>query len=160
MFYLYSMKRALFILTVFIFLEGCELPQDINRPGDKLSGYITHVDTNLYLNGGFYSVSIYNADSTDPFNRVPVRTDSMVLTRRDNLYESTYSMDGISSGKYYVAATWSRYPRVSGDVPIVLGTYGCDTARNCNSHKIIVYPNTEGHFRNITSWTDLGNRLF
>lgn len=155
------MKYILAIEFFFlIFLYSCDNPADFNRPGDKLSGYITHVDTILNLNGGFYSVSVFNADSTSPFLRIPVRTDSMTLTRRDNLYESTYDMDGIQAGRYYVAATWSRYPRVPNEVPIVLGTYGCDTSRTCTNHIIIVYPNFEGHFRNLTSWTDLGKRLF
>jgi hypothetical protein len=149
----------IFIIVVFAAINGCENPVELNRPGDKLSGYITHIDTNLYLNGGFYSVSVYNADSTSPFQRVPVRTDSMTLTRRDALYESTYDMDGIAAGRYYVAATWSRYPRVANEIPIVLGTYGCDTSITCTAHKIIVYPNFDGNFRNITSWTDLNKRL-
>lgn len=141
-------------------ITGCDNPVELNRSGDKLSGYITHIDTNLYLNGGFYSVSIYNADSANPFLRVPVRTDSMTLTRRDALYESTYDMNGIQPGRYYVAATWSRYPRVANEIPVVLGTYGCDTSATCTSHTVVVYPNFDGHYRNITSWTDLNRRLY
>lgn len=155
------MKYFLTILIIFIVsLYGCDSPQDMNRPGDKLSGYITHIDTNLHLDSGFYSVSVYNADSLNPFNRVPVRTDSMTLTRRDALYESKYDMDGIQSGRYYIAATWSRYPRIPNEIPVVLGTYGCDTSASCTTHKIVIYPNTEGIFRNITSWTDLNKRLY
>lgn len=156
------MIRYLIILAVIIFaaINGCENPVELNRPGDKLSGYITHIDSNLYLNGGFYSVSVYNADSSAPFNRVPVRTDSMRLTRRDLLYESTYDMDGIAPGRYHVAATWSRYPRIPNEIPAVLGTYGCDTSYSCTNHTIVVYPNFDGHYRNIISYTDLAKRLF
>jgi hypothetical protein len=142
-----------------IFLISCESPQDLNRPGDKLDGYIVHVDMNLDTIGGFYSVSVYSADSVNPFSRVPVRTDSMTLTRRDDLYESRYSMDGIAIGRYHIAATWSRYPRIPNEMPIVLGTYGCDTSFNCTDHTIVVYPNFQGNFRNFISWTDLGKRL-
>lgn len=153
----YAIKISGFLLA---FLYGCDNPADFNRPGDKLSGYITHVDSNLYLNGGFYSVSIYNADSVNPFNRVPVRTDSLTLTKRDALYESRYDMDDVPSGHMLIASTWSRYPRVQNEIPIVLGTYGCDTSASCNSHTMVPYPNYEGHFRNLTSWTDLNRRLY
>ncbi len=152
-------KYIAYLYLIAFFCAGCSMPDDLNRPGDKLTGYITHIDTNLMLSGGFYSVSVYNAELSDPFNKVPVRTDSMKLTRRDALYESSYDMDGIAPGKYHVASTWSRYPRVENEVPIVLGTYGCDTSASCTDHKIIVYPNLEGNFRNITSWTDLAKAL-
>jgi len=145
---------------ILIIIIGCDV-QDINRPGDKLSGYIRHVDTNLYLNGGFYSVSVYSADSTNPFLRVPIRTDSIhQLVRVDFQYYSPYDMDGIQPGRYYVAATWSRYPRIPNEIPIVLGTFGCDTSASCTSHTVLVYPDVTGHFRNIISWTDLSKRLF
>ena len=152
---------SIIIILALIAIFGCESPQDLNRSGDKLSGLIIHVDTNLYLNGGYYSVSLYSADSVSPFNRVPVRTDSLRLTKRSDslLYETTYDMNGIPAGRYYVASTWSSYPKVPNEVPIVLGTFGCDTSRTCTNHIILVYPNFEGNFRNILSWTDLAKRL-
>lgn len=156
------MKFLSFLLILaLILIFGCETPQDLNRSGDKLSGMITHVDTNLYLSGGYYSISLYNADSVSPFNRVPVRTDSLKLTKRHDLivYETSYDMVGIPAGRYYVAATWSSYPKISNEIPIVLGTYGCDTSRSCTNHIVLVYPNFEGNFRNILSWTDLAKRL-
>jgi len=136
-------------------IAGCESPQDLNRPGDKLDGYITYYDSNLSTLHGFYSVSVYNADSTNPFNRVPMKTDSLKnLYKRDLHYEAMYSMDGIPEGRIYVAATWSRYPKITNEIPIVLGTYGCDTNFLCTSHKVIAYPNYQGNFRNIWAWTD------
>ncbi len=147
------------LLTLGI-ITACDSPTDLNRTGDKLTGYVTHIDSILYLSGGYYSVSIYNADSTIPFNRVPLRTDSLNLKKRDWLYETSFDMDGIPAGRYYIAATWSKYPKVPYEIPIVLGTYGCDTIANCMSHKVVEYPNYEGKFRNILSWTDLGKRLF
>ncbi len=151
--------KIIFILSL-LKLIACDNPVDLNRTGEKLSGYITHIDSILYLSGGYYTVSLYNADSINPFNRVPIRTDSLNLKRRDWLYETTYTMEGITAGRYYVAATWSKYPKVQNEIPIVLGTYGCDTTYNCSNHKMILYPNYEGKFRNIFSWTDLGKRLY
>jgi hypothetical protein len=155
------MKNVYYILVVIVvLLIGCDPPFDIARPGDKLSGYITHIDTNLVLNGGFYSVSVFSADSSNPFHRVPLRTDSIPqLIRSDFHYYSPYDMDGIPPGRYYVASTWSRYPRIPNEVPIVLGIYGCDTSASCTSYGLLTYPDVEGHFRNITSWTDLNKRL-
>jgi len=154
----YLIVQVLIVILVFV---GCESPQDLNRPGDKLAGYITHFDTNLILNSGYYSVSIFSADSVVPFDKIPVRTDSLRLTRRHDLivYETTYTMEGIAPGRYYVAATWSRYPRVQNEVPILLGTYGCDTSASCTNHIIVVYPNFDGKFRNIMSWSDTLRRM-
>ncbi len=69
-------------------------------------------------------------------------------------------MNDVPAGKYYLAATWSSYPRVEEEIPIVLGTYGCDTNAGCTEHKMILYPNYQGNFRNFSSNTDLGKRLF
>lgn len=138
---------------------ACDPPVEIDRSGDKLSGYITHIDSTLYLSDGFYTVSVYIADSVNPFNRVPFRTDSLNLQPMGNLWQTTYDMDGIPSGRYYIAATWSRYPRVPNEIPVVLGTYGCDTSYNCTDHKMVEYPNYQGNFRNITSWTDPAKRM-
>lgn len=146
-----------FLLAAF---TACDPPLEVNRPGDKLDGYVTHIDSILYMNGGYYSISIYNADSINPFNRVPVRTDSLNLKRRDWLFETQFSMDGIPSGRYYIAATWSTYPKIPNEIPLVLGTYGCDTNANCSNHKLVQYPNYEGRFRNIFAWTDPAKRLY
>ncbi len=159
--YLHRMRYVTGILLALIMiLASCESPVDINREGSKLSGYVTHHDSILYLTGGFYSISIYNADSVNPFNRVPVRSDSLNLKKRDWLYETPFDMDNIPDGNYYIAATWSKYPRVPNEVPIVLGTYGCDTILNCTAHKMVKYPNYDGKFRNIMAWTDPAKRLF
>ncbi|KXK55277.1 MAG: hypothetical protein UZ05_CHB002000625 [Chlorobi bacterium OLB5] len=153
-----------YITSILVFLlviiSACDPPIDVSRPGDKLSGYVTHIDSILYMNGGYYSISIYNADSTNPFNRVPVRTDSLNLTRRDWLFETPFTMEGVPSGRYYIAATWSTYPKIPNEIPLVLGTHGCDTNSNCSNHKMVVYPNHEGKFRNLFAWTDPAKRLY
>ncbi len=154
----YIIVQALIVAAV---LSGCETPGDMNRSGDKLTGYITHFDTNLILSGGYYSISLFSTDSVVPFNKIPVRTDSLRLTRRNDLivYETPYSMEGIAAGKYYVAATWSRYPRVQNEIPIVLGIYGCDTSANCTNYIEVTYPNFDGNFRNILSWSDTTRKM-
>lgn len=153
------MKYIVLPILLVVFFMGCESPEDLNVPGDNLKGFIGLTDLILDTNGGFYSVSVFDADSTDPFHRVPVRTDSMTLSIFNNLYWSFYSMTGIQEGNYYIASTWSSYPRVPNEVPIVLGTYGCDTSASCVNHIIVMYPNFQGNFRNIISWTNLAKRL-
>ncbi len=145
---------------VLIYIAACDSPMEPGRSGDKLSGYVSTMDSNLVLNGGFYSVSIFNADLPNPFTQIPVRTDSLNMKKRDYIYDTPFTMEGVPDGRYYIAATWSVYPRNPNEVPIVLGTYGCDTASNCSNHILVVYPNYDGQFRNLLSWTDLGKRLF
>lgn len=145
-------------LIILIIIAACGNPEDIGSPGTNLTGYVTHINMNL-IPGGFYSVSVYSADSTDPFHRVPVRTDSLNLKQRDQLYETVYDMNGIQQGRYYVAATWSQYPRIPNEIPMVLGIYGCDTSMTCTAYTEIPYPNYQSLFRNIISWTDAAHRM-
>ena len=149
----------IFVFLIFLF-SSCDGPQDMNRPGDKMDGYIKYTDSNLVRNGGYYSVSVYNADYSDPFRSLPVMTDSLVLYMLDIHYEAQFTFDGIPAGRFYVASTWSRYPKIPNEIPIVLGIYGCDTSSSCPSPTVIVYPNTQGNFRNITSWTDTTKRVY
>lgn len=152
---------VVFILVFFVFLlSSCEGPQDMNRPGDKMDGYVFFVDSNLITTGGYYSVSVYNADYQDPFRSTPLMTDSIVLYRVDFHYEAQFTFDGIPAGNVYVASTWSRYPKIPNEAPIVLGIYGCDTAYSCLNPTKVAYPNTQGNFRNITSWTDTTRRIY
>lgn len=145
-------------LSFLLIFSSCGNPTDLNPTGSTMSGYVTTLNMNL-IPGGYYSVSVFSADSAHPFSKIPVRTDSLNLIRRDNLFETTYDMDGIQPGRYYVAATWSRYPKVQNEVPMVLGIYGCDTSAACRDYKVVLYPNYEGVFRNITSWTDSTKRM-
>lgn len=150
-------------VTTSTLLTGCDSPMEVNRPGDNLSGYVSQFDTNIARSQhGFYSISIYSADSSNPFNRVPLRSDSLNITKRhDNYcYESLFDISGVPSGNYHVAVTWSRYPRIPNEKPKVLGTYGCDTNFVCTAHKIVKYPNYDGNFRNITSHSDTLRAMF
>lgn len=150
------MRQIAYIIAIaLVIVFGCESPQDLNRPGNKMDGYITYTDTNLVLTGGYYTVSLYNANNSDPFNWPPVRTDSLKdFYIIDQHYVVMFSIDGIETGNYFVASTWSKYPKVANEIPKVLGTYGCDTTYNCTEYKPVEYPNYQGNFRNILSHTD------
>jgi hypothetical protein len=153
-----NLLLLLFAVSIIYYSCGNDNPVNLNPPGDGLAGYVTHINMNL-IPGGYYSVSLFCADSVNPFNRVPLRTDSLNLKRRDNLWETPWNMHGIPQGRYYVASTWSRYPRVPNEIPMVLGTYGCDTSASCTSYIGVSFPNYEGVFRNIISWTDTTKRM-
>jgi hypothetical protein len=154
-------KVILYISVIALMIvASCDSPQDPNRAGDKLDGYIFFKDTNITTLHGYYSVSIYDANYSDPFNKIPIKTDSLTGLYVENVhYQAMYSMNGIPAGKIFVAVTWSRYPKVQNEIPMVLGTYGCDTNYYCTSHKVIEYPNYQGQFRNIWAWTDTTKKL-
>lgn len=148
-----------FSLFVLLFQE-CENPADLNPPGDKMGGIITLVDTSLIRGGGYYAVSIFSADSVNPFERIPLMSDSLILTKRDNaVYESMFELSGIPGGGFYVACTWIKYPAETDCVPIVLGTYGCDTLHGCSANTIVYFPNYQGIYRDLYSWTDTSKRM-
>src|SRR5437868_7247142 len=117
-YYLYS-AVSLLLLSI-LYLHSCSMPEDLNRPGDNLTGYITHINQDT-IPGGYYSVSLFSVDSAAPFHSIPVRTDSLNLKKRDFVYETPFDINGIPDGKYYVAATWSRYPKMPNEIPMVLG---------------------------------------
>ncbi len=157
------MKRIFIIIAMYlvpVFYESCGITNDPNPPGDNLTGVVTFIDTNLITTNGYYAAAVYYADSITPFNKYPLRTDSLVLRKRDNqVYEGTFDMNGIAAGKYFVAAIWVRCPSISTEIPKVLGTYGCDTSENCKSNTTIYYPNYQGNFRDFKAWTDTAKKF-
>ncbi len=155
------MQKTLFYLVcsfLITFIFSCSNIEDPNPTGDKLAGQITLINTNL-IQSGFYSVSLYSADSSSPFNRVPVMTDSLNLSMQNNLYKTIYDFSGIQPGRYFVASTWSHYPKRQNEKPIVLGIYGTDTSHTSTDYNVVLFPNYEGVYRNIISWTDTTKRL-
>jgi hypothetical protein len=157
------MKKLFIIIAMYlvpVFYESCGNPYDFNPPGDNMTGIVTFVDTNLMTTNGYYAAAVYIADSANPFERCPLKIDSLVLKMRDNqVYEGTFDINGIGAGKYFVAAIWVRCPPFSAEIPKVLGTYGCDTSKNCTTHTTIYYPNYQGNFRDFNSWTDTAKKL-
>jgi hypothetical protein len=158
-------KKVVILIHLELFfaliIVSCDLPADMNPPGDSMAGYIMfHSDTGFIYNSGYYAVSLYG-DSTFPFNRLPVRSDSLKNIKWDGTgYSCTFHLSGIPTGKYYAASTWIKYPQTPADTPIVLGTYGCDTLYNCTNNKKISFPNFTGNWINIWSWADTSKRLY
>lgn len=151
-----------FFLISFLFVfflnsfSGCG-DTGVQSSGDHVSGYVTFTDMNL-ISGGYYAISLY-AKKTNPFDTLPIRSDSLVMTQNGNIYKDYFKMSGIANGDYYFAVTWIKYPVVPNLVPIVLGTRGCDTNRQCTNHTVVPFPNYSYDDCNILSWTDTTKRL-
>jgi hypothetical protein len=148
----------LFLLTMawLYSFQGCD-DSSVQSSGDHISGYITFTDTNLVY-GGYYAVSMYE-NRSNPFDTLPLRSDSLTLSKNGNQYKSYFKFSGVSNGQYYFGVTWIKYPFNPALKPPVLGTRGCDTAHNCTNHILISFPNYSYEDCNILSWTDTAKRL-
>jgi hypothetical protein len=138
------------------FFQSCD-DSSTQPEGDHVSGYITFTDTNL-VGGGYYAISRF-ANKSNPFDTLPLQSDSLIMTKVGNVYKDFFKMSGIPGGKYYFAVTWIKYPVVPGLVPAVLGTRGCDTNHQCTNHTLIAFPNYSYEDCNMLSWTDPAKRL-
>jgi hypothetical protein len=99
------------------------------------------------------------AYKSNPFDTLPLRSDSLQLAKNGNQYKCFFKFSGVAGGSYYFAVTWIKYPVVSNLIPPVLGTRGCDTNHQCTSHKIIAFPNYSYEDCNILAWTDTIKKL-
>jgi hypothetical protein len=145
----------LFIAWVHSF-QGCD-DSSVQDSGDHINGYVTFTDTSL-IGGGYYAISMYK-NRANPFDTLPLRSDSLTLSKDGNRYKSFFKFSGVSSGQYYFGVTWIKYPVNPALKPPVLGTRGCDTNHNCNSHILISFPNYSYEDCNILSWTDTTKKL-
>lgn len=147
------------ILFTLIVLISCDSPSDLNPAGDNFGGRITFADTNILRTAtGYYAISIFG-DSTNPFNRIPVRSDSLKPFFDFDKYKADYQMSGISKGKYFVAVTWKHFPKIENEVPDVLGILGCDTTRSCTNYKYLLFPYFAGEYQYILCHTDTLKKL-
>ena len=125
--------------------------------GDHVIGWIAFWDTNV-VPGGYYAVSIYR-NKSNPFDTLPVRSDSLGMVKYDTYYQVKYRLDNVPSGNYFVAVTWIMSPVVPGLKPPVLGTLGCDTVHGCTDHEIVAFPNYTGKSYNFLSRADTSQKL-
>ncbi len=145
-----------FLFLSFYFLQSCG-DTAVQQSGDSITGYITFTDTNL-IGGGYYAISMFK-NRANPFDTLPLRNDSLTMSKSGNVYKVFYKFSGVSSGSYYFAVTWIKSPFIPGVVPPVLGSRGCDTNHNCSSHRLIAFPNYSYENCDILSWTDTTMRL-
>jgi hypothetical protein len=124
------------LLAILIFSCG----EEVNAPQDFVAGTITYNDTSLKSTGGYYAVSIYG-DSSNPFTRVPLRSDRLSIAVSNGVASSYYKVTGLASSNYYIGSTW--IDSTSGSVS-VYGVYGCDTLVNCSNPTRVTVPNFAG----------------
>ena len=149
------------LLTVFmlflILTQSCG-DNPANAPGDRISGTITFVNTSfLDTTSGHYAVALFTFQS-NPYCFTPVRSEKIQIDYSTTSYY--YNMTGIESNTYYVGVTW--LPNSGGPTPLVLGTYGCDTANasTCTNYSAIEFPSYSGTGSiGFLSWTHYYNRI-
>ncbi|RPI17546.1 MAG: hypothetical protein EHM58_08715 [Ignavibacteriae bacterium] len=148
------------LLTIILSVVSCNAPTDLNPPGDNFAGYVYFADSSFAFTDGFYAVSVYE-DTIIAFNSKPIKSDSLSgIELIGYNYQARYKVYGIPPGKYFIAATWNKYPVQENDIPIILGTYGCDTNMTCSTHVKLVFPNFTGNYINIISWADTSKKMF
>jgi hypothetical protein len=108
--------------------------------------------------GGYYAVSIYR-NKPNPFDTLPLRSDSLAMLDYAAYYQARYRLDNVPSGNYFIAVTWIRTPFVPYIVPPVLGTLGCDTVHGCTDNDIVAFPNYTGASYNFMSRVDTSQKL-
>ncbi len=154
---IYSLILFIIVLSSFCyFTSGCD-DAGIQDSGDHVTGYVTFTDTNL-CKGGYYAISMYR-NKTNPFDTLPLRSDSLTMTKQQNLYKCYYKFSGVTSGSYYFAVTFIRTPFNPNRLVPVLGSRGCDTNHSCTAHILVAFPNHSYEDCNILSWTDTLKKL-
>lgn len=127
---------SLFISFLFLF-QTCGDDATGLSPS-YMAGNITYNDNSTSYSGGYYCVSFYSPDSTDPFHRAPIKSDSLSLNLSEGVTKAFYKESSLPTGSYYIASTWI-YP---GYKTFVLGIYGCDTVQGTPTK--VDFPNYAG----------------
>lgn len=153
---LYFLPLSLLFIMLSFSFESCT-DMGYQPPGDYISGWAIVIDTNL-LPGGYYAISMYQ-NKANAFDTLPLRSDSLKLVKDYNSYRSYFRFSSAPKGSYYFAVTWIAYPVPQHDKFPVLGTWRCDTNRNCTNHELISFPNFTGANYNIFCWADTSYKL-
>jgi len=145
-----ALKSNLFFLalavtaTILIYSCGTDTVTNTTTTPDAgtISGTITFVDTTRVYNNGYYDISAY---SSWPPAGPPSASDTIKITKNNNVYNGTYKIKGLTGGASYVlAAAWIKTPYGPGSV-YVLGLKGCDTVETCyNNPTPVVLPSSQG----------------
>jgi hypothetical protein len=130
----------IFFITIFVFLFQTCSDNSTNPQQNYISGTITFNNTAFYYSSiAYYAVSVFG-DSTYPFTKAPIASDSIQITTSGGIATAYYKISNLAAGNYYIGVTWINKTSGSDEV---LGTYGCDTIANCTS-TIVTFPNYAG----------------
>lgn len=153
--YFLTFLSIFFITILIISLIGCD-DTGVNPKANYMGGTITYTNSSLIQSGGYYAVSFYG-DSTSPFTKAPIRSDSLIITTSGGVTSAYYRDSSLAAGNYYIAATWIN--RYNGNV-YALGVFGCDTVANCTP-TAVAFPNFAGTGSvNIRSYTSISKALY
>ncbi|MEO8513621.1 MAG: hypothetical protein ABI543_08680 [Ignavibacteria bacterium] len=151
----------LFALVAFvgILINSCGSDTITNNQGATtflINGTVSFADTTRVYTGGSYNVSCF---TTWPPAGAPSGIAIMTPVMIGGVYTSTYSISGLSNGKYFLASAWTKEPYVTGG-NYVLGTNGCDTSSifTCMPDTVTVSGNNVTDI-NFTSWIDTAKKL-
>lgn len=152
-----NLSAYLFFIILFLFSQiiGCDYPTTFQPKGDYISGWATFADTNYASGPGYYAVALYSCGNS-PMSVAPIKTDSIPMSGLFNPFYFRISLSG--DNNCYLAVVW-KHTTSEHEIPVVLGTYGCDTTRNCSDYKVIAFPNFTGASYNMTCWADTTKKL-
>lgn len=152
------MQKKIFltlIISFILIIQSCD--DSVNSPQYYIAGTVTFTDTHLSTGQGYYAVSVY-ADTSQPYQRAPIISDSLTITVAGNVATANYRIENVPAGTFHVGTTWICTQ--TGNIRGVLGIYGCDTAVNCMGTHVGI-PNYSGtNDINFLSWTDTLKRLY
>ena len=145
-------KYSLILILVVALIGGCdESGMNYQPKGDNISGYAYFIDTNFAHGGGYYAIALFE---NSPIHSVPVVVDTLNLTGANPFY---YRISYEGTNNMYASVVWMRS---TGSIsPLILGTYGCDTAQHCLNAETIPFPNYTTSNYNIACWADTTRRL-
>jgi hypothetical protein len=131
-------------------LIGCDDSGVYQSKGDYINGYAIFTDTSFIPYGGYYAIALYSNQGS-PYHSIPLKTDSLQLKGFTNPYHFRIYFEDKQT--CYLAIVWKRSAS-TGEVPFILGTFGCDTSYSCLNFKPVVFPNYTGANYNIICWPD------
>lgn len=125
---LFLLLAAILTIGIYSCSEDTVTPTPNTPPVGTMSGTITFYDTNRIYTGGYYDVSVY---TSWPPSGPPAGSDTIALTKNNNIYTGTYTIEGLTSGaSYFTVAAWIKVPYGPGSV-YMSGMRGCDTSASC-----------------------------
>ena len=122
--------------------------------GDYISGHLSFVDTNFTKTGGHYAVALY-PDQNSYYLGNPIISQSVTPDASNPC--SYYRIYWEGQGSCIVSAVWVSDSNKT--VPLVLGAFGCDTSRTCESPHPISFPNYTGADYLFKCWADTTKKL-
>ena len=135
-----------------LIIYSCNNTTPTGHINNYITGKIAFVDTN-FIEGGKYTIALYNIEDP-PYRTWPYATEILTMVSKN---QATYKISWPYEKVFYIGVAWVSYTDTIHK-PILLGTYGCDTAHECTKHKRVSFPSF-GSSYDFLSWVDTSKRL-